>query len=82
MNSEIYLLKTKLAEAENKLILLDMEAANHIITIRQRIHSHQDDITLLETEEALVALNRLNAIKKEMIELRTKIQRLKNDLGV
>lgn len=81
MNPEIAQLRAKIAESKNRLTGLDMEASNCIITIKNLINPYEDDITLLETEQALVALNRLDSIKKEMIELRTKVAKLEKDLG-
>lgn len=81
MDISICQLRTNLAQKKSLYKNLDIEASNCIIAIQQNINPYEDDITLLDTEKALKACERLHKIKDEMIGLKPKIQKMEKDLN-
>lgn len=81
MNIERLKLKGLLAESKQKLKKLDTDSSGLIILIRTYISPYEDDLTTLEIDKALQAIERLKANIDEMKELKTKIKHLEEDLG-
>lgn len=80
MDISICQLRSTLANRKAKYKNLDIEASNQIIAIQQNINPYEDDITLLDTEKALQACERLHEIKLEMLELKPKIAKMEQSL--
>ncbi len=80
MNLERTHLKAKFAENKSKLKELDLKVSNLIIVIRNLIDPYEDDVTRLETENALQAVNDLYNTVEEMKELKEKIEKQKRML--
>ena len=81
MNIERLKLKGLLSESKQKLKKLDSDSSGLIILIRTYISPYEDDLTTLEIDKALQAMERLKANIDEMKELKTKIKHLEEDLG-
>lgn len=80
MNLERLKLKGLLSESKQKLKKLDVDSSGLIILIRTYIFPYEDDVTSLEIEKALQAMERLHANIQEMNELKQKIKHLEADL--
>ena len=76
MDIERIQLKGQLAECKSKYKNLDVEAAGLVVYIRSLLNPFEDDTTKLETEKALVSLNRLNEVVQELTKLKKKITEL------
>ena len=76
MNIERIQLKGQLAECKSKYKNFDVEAAGLVVYIRSLLNPFEDDTTKLETEKALVSLNRLNEVVQELTKLKKKITEL------
>jgi len=79
MNIERLQMKGLLADSKKKYRNLDTEASALIILIRSLL-SPFDAVLNLDTEKALVSLNRLDAVKNEMKTLDEKIKNLEAEL--
>lgn len=79
MNPERLQLKGMLAEAKKSYRQLDTEASGLIILIRSLLNPYEE-ILKLDTEKALVSLQRLNEITKEMKTLSEKIKNLEGEI--
>lgn len=79
MNPERLQLKGMLAEAKKNLRTLDTEASGLIILIRTLLNPYEEIINI-DTEKALVSLQRLNTVKSEMKNLNEKIKKLESDI--
>lgn len=80
MNIERLKLKGLLSEAKQKLKKLDVDSSGLIILIRTYISPYEDDLTNLEVEKALQAMERLQSNIAEIKELKQKIKNLEADL--
>ncbi|HSA07582.1 MAG TPA: hypothetical protein P5556_10440 [Candidatus Gastranaerophilales bacterium] len=80
MNPEKMQFKGQLAEARKKYKSLDTEASGLIILIRSLLNPYEEDITKLETDKALQSMERLNFIKNQMHSLKTKIEKMEEDI--
>lgn len=78
MNPERLQLKGMLAEAKKKYRQLDTESSGLIILIRSLLNPYEE-ILNLNIEKALVSLQRLNEITKEMRTLSEKIKNLEGE---
>ena len=78
MNPERLQLKGMLAESKKKYRHLDTESSGLIILIRSLLNPYEE-ILNLDTEKALVSLQRLNEITKEMKTLAEKIKNLEGE---
>lgn len=76
MNIERIQLKGQLSEAKTKFRNLDVEATGLVIFIRSLLNPFEDDTTKLDTEKALISINRLNSIVNELKDLNSKIKKL------
>lgn len=76
MDIERIQLKGQLAECKSKYKNLDVEASGLVVFIRALLNPFEDDTTKLETEKALVSLNRLNEVVQELTKLKKKITEL------
>ena len=81
MNIERLKLKGLHSESKQKLKRLDTDSSGLIILIRTYISPYEDDLTTLEIDKALQAMERLKVNIDEMKELKTKIKHLEEDLG-
>ncbi len=81
MNIERIQLKGQLAEAKAKYKKLDVEASALVILIRSLLNPYEENTEKLETEKALVSLQRLNEIVVELKNLSSKIQNLEDYFG-
>lgn len=80
MNIERMQIKGQLAESKKKFKSLDTEASGLIILIRSLLNPYEEDITKLEVDKAVQSMARLNSIVLELQALKTKIQRIEDDL--
>lgn len=80
MNIERLKLKGLLSEAKQKLKKLDVDSSGLIILIRTYISPYEDDLTNLEVEKALQAMERLQSNIAEIKELKQKIKNLEADI--
>lgn len=80
MNIERMQIKGQLAESKKKFKSLDTEASGLIILIRSLLNPYEEDITKLEVDKAVQSMARLNSIVLEMQVLKTRIQRIEDDL--
>jgi len=76
MNIERIQLKGQLAEAKSKFKNLDVEAAALVILIRSLLNPYEENTTKLDTQKALVSMQRLNDIVEELKTLDSKIKNL------
>ena len=79
MNPERLQLKGMLVESKKRFRTLDTEASGLVILIRSLLNPYEE-IENLDTEKALVSLNRLNEITKELKTLKEKIKNLESEL--
>ncbi len=79
MNPERLQLKGMLVESKKRFRTLDTEASGLVILIRSLLNPYEE-IENLDTEKALVSLNRLNEITKELKTLKEKIRNLESEL--
>lgn len=80
MNIEKMQFQGQLAEFKKKFKNLDTEASGLVILIRSLLNPYEDDLTKLETEKALASVTRLNQILSEMKFIKTKIEKLEEEL--
>lgn len=78
MNIERIQLKGQLAEAKTKYKRLDVEASGLVILIRSLLNPFEENTEKLETEKALVSLQRLDEIVTELKSLKKKIADLES----
>ena len=76
MNIERIQLKGQLAESKAKFKNLDVEASALVILIRSLLNPFEEDTTKLETQKALVSMQRLDELLLELRNLKSKIQKL------
>jgi len=81
MNIERIQLKGQLAEAKSKFKNLDVEAAALVILIRSLLNPYEENTTKLDTQKALVSMQRLNDIVEELKTLDSKIKKLEEYFG-
>lgn len=79
MNPERLQLKGLLAESKKSLRTLDTEASGLVILIRSLLNPYAA-IVSIDTDKAIVYLNRLNKVQAEMKELELKIKNLESEL--
>lgn len=79
MNPERLQLKGMLAESKKRFRTLDTEASGLILIIRSLLNPYED-VTKIDTEKALVSIQRLNTIQKELKNLEVKIRNLEAEL--
>ncbi len=79
MNPERLQLKGMLAESKKRYRTLDTEASGLVILIRSLLNPYEE-IHKLDTEKALVSIQRLNDIQVEMKTLDGKIKNLESEL--
>ena len=79
MNPERLQLKGMLAESKKHFRTLDMEASGLILIIRSLLNPYED-VTKIDTEKALVSMQRLNTIQTELKNLEVKIRNLEAEL--
>ena len=79
MNPERLQLKGMLAESKKRFRTLDTEASGLILIIRSLLNPYED-VTKIDTEKALVSMQRLNTIQKELKNLEVKIRNLEAEL--
>ena len=79
MNPERLQLKGMLAESKKRFSTLDTEAAGLILIIRSLLNPYED-VTKIDTEKALVSMQRLNTIQTELKNLEVKIRNLEAEL--
>lgn len=80
MNIEIARLRGIIAESEKQEKLLDAKCKGAIFLIRNILNPYEDDMTLIDTEQALEAAKALDMDQKELKAVREKIRRMKADL--
>ncbi len=80
MNIEKMQFQGQLAELKKKFRALDTEASGLVILIRSLLNPYEEDLTKLETEKALVSTNRLNSIVLELRTLKSKIEKMEENL--
>ena len=79
MNPERLQLKGMLAESKKRFRTLDTEASGLILIIRSLLNPYED-VTKIDTEKALVSMQRLNTIQTEIKNLEVKIRNLEAEL--
>jgi hypothetical protein len=79
MNPERLQLKGMLAESKKRFRTLDTEASGLILIIRSLLNPYED-VTKIDTEKALVSMQRLNTIQTELKNLEVKIRNLEAEL--
>ena len=79
MNPERLQLKGMLAESKKRFRTLDREASGLILIIRSLLNPYED-VTKIDTEKALVSMQRLNTIQTELKNLEVKIRNLEAEL--
>lgn len=79
MNPERLQLKGMLAESKKRFRTLDTEASGLILIIRSSLNPYED-VTKIDTEKALVSMQRLNTIQTELKNLEVKIRNLEAEL--
>ena len=79
MNPERLQLKGMLAESKKRFRTLDTEASGLILIIRSLLNPYED-VTKIDTEQALVSMQRLNTIQTELKNLEVKIRNLEAEL--
>ena len=79
MNPERLQLKGMLAESKKCFRTLDTEASGLILIIRSLLNPYED-VTKIDTEKALVSMQRLNTIQTELKNLEVKIRNLEAEL--
>lgn len=80
MNIEKMQFQGQLAELKKKFKTIDTEASGLIILIRSLLNPYEEDLTKLEIEKAQVSMNRLNSIVLEMRVLKSKIEKMGENL--
>ena len=80
MNIEKMQLQGQLADLKKKFKNLDTEASGLLILIRSLLNPYEDDLTKLDTEKALVSLDRFNKIVLELKTLKQKIEKMECDI--
>ena len=80
MNPERLQLKGMLAESKKRFRTLDTEASGLILIIRSLLNPYED-VTKIDTEKALVSMQRLNTIQTELKNLEVKIRNLEAELN-
>lgn len=81
MDIERIQLKGQLAEAKSKFKNLDVEASALVILIRSLLNPYEENTTKLDTQKALVSMQRLNNIVTELKTLDSKIKNLEEYFG-
>ena len=79
MNPERLQLKGMLAESKKRFRTLDTAASGFILIIRSLLNPYED-VTKIDTEKALVSMQRLNTIQTELKNLEVKIRNLEAEL--
>ena len=79
MNPERLQLKGMLAESKKRFRTLDTEASGLILIIRSLLNPYED-VSKIDTEKALVSMQRLNTIQTELKNLEVKIRNLEAEL--
>ena len=79
MNPERLQLKGMLAESKKRFRTLDTEASGLNLIIRSLLNPYED-VTKIDTEKALVSMQRLNTIQTELKNLEVKIRNLEAEL--
>ncbi len=79
MNPEIAAMKGELAEAKRRFSDYDIEAKGLIVQIRTQLNPYEEDITKLNTKQALISLKRLDQIRFEMTKLKAKIEQIEEN---
>ena len=79
MNPERLQLKGMLAESKKRFRTLDTEASGLILIIRSLLNPYED-VSKIDTEKALVSMQRLNTIQTEIKNLEVKIKNLEAEL--
>ena len=79
MNPERLQLKGMLAESIKTFRTLDTEGSGLVILIRSLLNPYEE-ISKLDTEKALVTMQRLNEVQNEMKALETKIKNLESEI--
>jgi len=80
MNIEKMQFQGQLAELKKKFRTLDTEASGLVILIRSLVNPYEEDLTKLETEKAQVSMTRLNSIVTELKTLKSKIEKMEENL--
>ncbi len=70
----------QLADLKKKFKNLDTEASGLLILIRSLLNPYEEDLTKLDTEKALVSLDRFNKIVLELKTLKQKIGKMECDI--
>lgn len=78
MNPERLQMKGMLAEAKKRFRTLDTEASGSILIIRSLLNPYED-IDKIDTEQALIAMAKLNELAKELKALKEKIKKLEQE---
>ena len=79
--NEIILLKGMFADAKKRYKEADLEASALIVAIRNVLNPFEDDLSLIDTEKALIMMKRLNELVTNLKELKSKIKKLEQDLN-
>lgn len=80
MNLERMQLKGLLVESQKKYKTLDTEASGLIILIRSLLSPYQDDMAQLQIDKVTTYVERLHSIILELKDLKSKIEKLENEL--
>jgi hypothetical protein len=80
MNERI-LLKGYLSDEKKRYREKDLEASGLILTIRNLLNPYEDDPTKIESEKALIMMQKLHLVISELKEIKDKILRLERDLN-
>ena len=81
MDMERAALKGQLQDSKKQFNDLDLLAAGQIIAARGFINPYTEDVTLLETEKALVQVRALHETVETMRTLKTRIKKLEDALN-
>ncbi len=80
MNIEKMQFQGQLADLKKKFKNLDTEASGLLILIRSLLNPYEEDLTMLDTEKALISLDRFNKIVQELKALKQKIEKMESDI--
>ncbi|MDI1471918.1 hypothetical protein THER_1656 [Thermodesulfovibrio sp. N1] len=79
--SERVMLKGYLADARKRYREKDLEASGLLVAIRNLLNPYEEDMTLIDSEKALIMMQRLNECISDMKELKEKIAKLERELN-
>lgn len=78
--NERLLNKGKLLELRNKQRELDLQASAMLVTIRTILNPYEESLTLIDTEKALIMMQKLHESVTELKKINTHIKNLEENL--